>query len=275
LIPSEIRNSAYLGFLGIFGFLSLVVVSVIKLMRNRLVETSIEFWSSLWILLFSIVGGLNMVLGVMGIQIFRATNRLSVVILMLSLFFLVRNLSKLIKGRASVLVACGLGLVHLLDAVPGYWTHKTQSEEAARVVKSDVAFAATLEGALPAGAKVFQLPVMEYPEVPPIVKMQDYEHFRPYFFSTRLRYSYGTAKGRSREAWQKAAAALRPEALVKRLEEVGFNALYINRNGLQDPNALEVELNRLGYQLMAESEMKDLVVFRLHPAENPKLPDAI
>ena len=81
---------------------------------------------------------------------------------------------------------------------------------------------------------LFQLPVVDFPEGPRILEATDYEHLRPYLHATRLRFSYGSDKGRPREAWQRRAEALEPEAMADALERIGFAGLLVNRKAYED-----------------------------------------
>ena len=136
----------------------------------------------------------------------------------------------------------------------------------ARHVKADREFAEKMEAALPEGAMIFQLPVMEFPESP-IPGVPPYDHFRPYLYSRNLRYSFGSMKGRDRENWQPAVqrlllqgATLNQESqriqfnianvskAVDELKKLGFSAIYINRNGFPDrAKGLEEAVLDLGY----------------------------
>ena len=80
---------------------------------------------------------------------------------------------------------------------------------------------------------IFMLPVVECPEGERVRKATDYENFRPYLYSTRLRFSYGSDKGRPREAWQRRVEALEPEAMADALERVGFAGLLVNRKAVR------------------------------------------
>jgi hypothetical protein len=80
---------------------------------------------------------------------------------------------------------------------------------------------------------VFQLPVVEYPETPPIYKMQDYDQFRPYLFTSQSKFSYGTCKGRGEIDWQKHAEESLPESMQTPVDN-GFNFVLINNDAFPD-----------------------------------------
>jgi hypothetical protein len=142
-------------------------------------------------------------------------------------------------------------------------------------IRSDGAFTAAMEKALRPSAMVFQMPVMRFPESWPIEKMTDYEHLRPYLYSSALHYSYGSIKGRGQDDWQQFAARLPVPSLVDTLERAGFSAIYINREGYADSGAALVSgLQQAGRAEVIESPAGDLVCVLLHAATKPELPES-
>ncbi len=251
------EGASYLGIIGLLA-LGWVVVDAIRAgLRSRFDEVPIEAWWILWIVLVFTTGGLNAIAGAFGITMFRAACRYSVVILAISLLYAARRLTELQAATAArssdgthpILwgtIAGLAGLTILWDEVPRPQTADYANTTAA-LVESDRRFTAEMEAALPAGAMVFQLPVMEYPESP-VPGLGSYEHFRPYLYSRHLRFSFGSQKGREREAWQKEIASMPIEKVAAELERRGFAAIYLNRRGFTDGGkSIEDSLRELGY----------------------------
>lgn len=260
LLRGEIGPS-YLGWLGVAGFLSLLGYGVFSVLRDK-TQDLVAWWQVLWVLLYSLVGGVGLVFGSFGLLLFRAANRFSVVVLTLSLMFLIAALSK-IPSKSLRFVAVLLIPVVLFDQLPGR-VKRESIETSALAVAADRAFAQSLEKALPKGGMVFQLPVKLFPETPPIVNMGDYEHFRPYFYTSDLKYSYGTTKGRGDEAWQATIAGKKPAEMLAELERFGFSALYINKKGYEDGGrSLVSEVAATSRAVIAETP--ELIAFKLHP----------
>ncbi len=94
-----------------------------------------------------------------------------------------------------------LTAIGLADQMPRFASAATL-EPVKAIVESERRFVESLEASLPEGAMLFLLPVMETPEGHAVLKVTDYEHYRLYLFSSRLRLSYGADKGRPREDWQ-------------------------------------------------------------------------
>jgi len=242
-------GSPYLGLVGIVAFLWLAGQTAWHLARRNLQSVSWYVWPLLWIFAYSVIGGINSLLGVFGVVLFRCTNRYSIVILALVLLFLVRNLASLARRwswQSRIALAgsiLAIGLPDQIPAEPRSW----QIAEIRKVLRADAQMVARLESKLPRKAMIFQMPVMDYPEVPPLRGVEDYEHFRPYLHSRHLRFSYGSNKGRNRERWQREAEGLGGARLIGLLEQYGFAAILINRKGYEDgAAALLAELGALG-----------------------------
>lgn len=229
----------------------------------------------LWVLLYSTIGGLTNLFALGGMVLFRCSDRYSVFISALILFFLVSRAStwgrrwKPATRYIVAVLALGAGL---WDQLP-LPVSSEETQAVARVVESDRGFAERMEEKLPPGAMVFQLPYMEFPESTPIQSLQPYEHFRPYLLSKTLRFSFGAYKGRAREDWQEPVAKLPAARMVEELERFGFSALCLNRKGFNDHgNSLLQQLLATGRTQVIEDDLHDQVCLVLHPASTPVLP---
>ncbi len=264
----------YLGLVGIAGVLWLVAATARRLFRRRPVPGQVL--SAGWLLAYATVGGLTNVLAFfVGFQVFRATNRVAIFLSALVLVFLVMRLSRLTAAwpaRWRLVAALGVAAIGVLDQVPRRWPQEVRARMNADAV-SDVKLGRELEAALPAGAMVFQIPVLGFPEVLPPFRLVDYEHFRPYLTTRTVRFSYGAAKYRSRSRWQRDLENVPVETLVKRLESYGFAALYLNRKGYEDrAEKLLAELEALGYQRRLQGAGGQQVVVLLRPTARPAKP---
>jgi hypothetical protein len=264
----------YLGIIGIAGLTLLGWNTVRSLVKQELSSVPPESWYVLWILLYSIVGGINGIIGVAGFIYLRGTNRYSIVILCLALLYLVRQLTLWTQrwnrwqcaGLAGALIVIGL-----LDQTPASPTRQ-QISGTRDVVLSDRNMVSTLERELPRRAMVFELPVVDYPEPPPVVHMGDYELFRPFLHSKFLRFSYGSDKGRPREQWQKDAVQWGPSHLVTLLEKYGFSAVLINRKGYEDRGVSILDGFRAAGRTNVLVDSGDFICVALQPALRPVLP---
>ena len=264
-------EGSYLGLVGLAALALLVGTAVLAVVRDRADDIPLEAWLVLWIVLCFSTGGLNAIVGAAGFTLFRTGCRYSVVILAVALLYAARRASDRDRragaagrdGTASLAVAGLLALVVFFDQVPRAPSPE-QTAALARQVASDRAFVARMEAALPAGAMVFQLPIIPFPEAPhPGVPA--YDHFRPYVHGGRLRYSFGSIKGRVRDGWQLELGQVPLEKAVAEIEARGFAAIYLNRNGFPDKGQQIVgKLRELGFTRPAiESDLGDLVCIPL------------
>ena len=251
------EKSSYLGIVGIGALLWLLLTGVRAMVERRERDVPLEVWQILWIVLMFTTGGLNAILGSAGITMFRAGCRYSVVILVISLLWAARRLTD-IQARSEAshpggattwqwyAVASAIVMLVFWDQVPRSPTTE-ETSTIVRLIDSDREFTRKMEAALPEGAMIFQLPIMEYPESP-VPGVPSYDHFRPYLYSTQLRYSFGSMKGRPREAWQQELGKLPLEEAVAEIEKRRFAAIYINRNGFPErAEPIEKALRAMGY----------------------------
>jgi hypothetical protein len=269
-------GGAYLGLAGVVGLLCLAGAATASFVRRPKGFVPGAFLAVSFVLATSVVGGLNGILGTLGFVWFRATSRHSVWILALVLTWGVLAVSRSAlarRRRLSVLAAAIAAALAVADQVPPRVRPEAIRQIAARVA-SDATFVRSLEATLPRGAMLFQLPVVAFPEGPRILRATDYEHLRPYLHSRHLRFSYGSDKGRAREAWQQRAESLEPEPLADVLERIGFAGLLVNRKGYGDGGeTLRRRLAATGRQEAWESADRDFLFIRLRPARSPLSPD--
>ena len=269
--PCEVPPSCYLGLLGIACLVWLAVVSVRRIMVDTGRNLPLEAWQILWILAYSAVGGLNCLAGTFGITLFRSTTRYCIFILPILLLFAIKRLSKKrLETEVSLTLAGICSVVALWDQTPPVTTEAKLTEDA-RLVDSDRALAQQLEARLPKGAMIFQLPVMDFPEAP-APGMPSYDHFRLYLHSEHLRFSFGAVKGRPWLQWTKNLGSSFTE-VVHNIENYGFAAVYVNRNGFEDKGAgILQSFRKLGYTEVIESQAGDLFCILIHPNPDPMLP---
>jgi hypothetical protein len=268
--------SPYLGFVGAAGLLWMMAALMKSLLAQRRRWRPAYSLPAMWILIFSTIGGVNSILAFyFGLNLFRASNRYSVFLLALALLFVVAQLS--IRTRAWR-PAVRLALAGLIAAV-GLWDQlpARNSPEASQLiagqVRADRRLGEELEKHLGPGAMVFQLPILDFPEGRPQLRVNEYDHFRPYFATRTLQFSYGESKGRARGTWQYDCTHMVPATLVRALEGYGFAALYINRQGYPDNGEkLLAELAAAGRAEVIGEPDQNQVVVRLHPVEQPQPP---
>jgi len=277
LVRGEL-GAGYLGLAGVVAFVALAFTAARATLRRPPRAVSAAALAVAWILGYAVVGGVNGLAGLSGFVWLRATSRFSIWILALVLLWgvLAVSRSRLAgRRRASVLTAAAFGALTLGDQLPPRTQAGAIRETAGRVA-ADAAFSRSLESALGTGAMLFQLPVVDFPEGRRIGDALDYEHLRPYLSGARLRFSYGSDKGRPDTAWQRRAEGLEPAALAEALERMGFAAILVNRKAYADrAQELREALAAAGRLEAWESPDRDFLCVRLRPHASPQAPDAV
>jgi hypothetical protein len=255
ILPDE---GSYFGIMGVAALLLLAGVAIRALCKHGSLRVPKEAWQVLWIFVFFTTGGLNAIGGLLGFRFFRAGCRFSIVILAISLLFAAEYLARRISRRALSSMAAGLCcLIIFLDQVPAPASPEDKAI-IARQVSSDQKFVRDMESVFPNEAMVFQLPVMDFPEAP-LRDVSAYDHLRPYLYSHRLRFSFGSMKGRPREQWQHDLATLSLLDAIAELKKRGFSALYVNRKAYpNEARDMEENLRALGYNRIIENAAGDL-----------------
>jgi hypothetical protein len=268
----------YLGLAGVAALLALVAATAWAALVRPARRVPQAALAVAWILLFSVVGGLNGLIGLSGFVWLRATSRHSIWMLALVLLWGVVTISRTSLARrrgASLLVATATAALTLADQLPPR-TRPSAIRELTGRVASDRSFAVSLESALPEGAMLFQLPVVDFPEGQRIHEAADYEHLRLYLHSTRLRFSYGSDKGSARDAWQRRVERLEPAAMADALERMGFAGIVVNRKAYADgAQELREALAASGRLEALESPDRDFLLVRLKPSVSPQPPDRV
>lgn len=286
------EGCVYLGLFGIASLLALVAASIRAGLERSDDKIPMAAWQVLWIVLMANTGGLNALFAAFtGFTFFRTTCRYGVVILAIVLLYAAERLTrwqaastKRFPAETSrILVATAmLGMCGLIlwDQVP---RSPTEEERAtiANQVAADREFVAAMEEALPRGAMVFQLPIVTAGPVPGVTAS---DHYRPALYGDSLRFSVGGNIGREGGDWQqewrretfagatmdqaKERVQFNPQKFdmgIQKLRDLGFSALYVNRNGYPDGGrGIAETLKDLGYSKPPiESPMGDLVCFVL------------
>jgi len=246
------NDTATLGLVGVIGFGILLLCLISKRVREfdaRLSQLSVL---NIGALLLATIGGFSAVFNLVVGPYIRCYNRISVYIAFFCLFAVVICLDKTLKNlpassplrRSFYLVPGILLLVGLLDqTTPGFAPDYSGVQ---KQFFNDQRFVRRVEAAAPPDGMIFQLPFVEFPESPPMVKMTDYQHLRPYLHSKTTRWSYGAIKGRPGSRQQKQLARRPTPELVGELKAAGFCGIYINRDGYEDKGyELESELGSL------------------------------
>jgi hypothetical protein len=106
---------------------------------------------------------------------------------------------------------------------------RLDQEEQRPTTEAVQGFVADVEDRLPAGAEVFQLPVIPYPEYKKTYgRVFDYEGLLPYLWSRDLEWSYGVHRGRPEADWQRNVDSADPAETLAGLRGLGFDGIVVD-----------------------------------------------
>lgn len=211
--------------------------------RSSLSEQATTF--TLLALLFGVIAGFAIILSMIGFSQIRVWNRIMLIIAFFAMVVVLLWFEKLearIRSRRAnpkpVLAALAVAVLAfgLWDGIP---VQRQPFEEIVARHASDREFVAQIEATLPAGAGVFQLPILPFPEHEPPGRMLDYDHLRAFLADNgKLEWSYGSIKGRPNADWQ---IVLRdqvgPVGAIPALLGLGFQGFWIDTWGYTDGGA--------------------------------------
>jgi phosphoglycerol transferase len=186
-------------------------------------------------LLFAMTGGLAPIVSYLVSPQLHAWNRLSVFIGFFALLAVALLLDRL-EGRVAWAVAAALLVVGALDQTTGAMTPRYG--EVQRDWRSDAQWVGAVDAALPEHAAILQLPYVPFPSSPPVGRMVDYDHVRPYLHSDDLRWSYGAMKGREED--------IGDDVSVAEARDAGYAGIGVDRFGYADNGAaVEADVRRV------------------------------
>lgn len=248
-LPRGESTEIGLGVIGSLGFLILLATSLLRPRRgrpqHRLRLRLLRALASLNLLaiLIATTGGFGYLTALLLTPAIRTYSRMSVVIAFLSLFAVALTLDRLCAGRrrrVGWLVSLAVAAVGLFDQVTPAAVRWYSVIEAQYAI--DAAFVQRLEQQVPAGAMIFELPYVRFPEAElgRGGRVVDYDPLRLYLHATTLRWSYPTVQNRPTDAWTGTVSQEPPAQLVETVSAAGFAGVLVDRYGYPD-NGAELE----------------------------------
>jgi phosphoglycerol transferase len=249
VLDNETRTAS-LGMIGVVGLVLLFVWLVVGPREPRAGPVAWRRMSDLAsinivFLLLGTVGGLGFMIAWWVTPILRGYNRVSVAIGMLALLVVGAALDRFWDSRPKLPKWLPWLVVVCLVAF-GVWDQTTPQlipdHAAAKVANtSDRAFAAAAQKALPTGSSVFQLPFVTFPGSDPTNQLPAsygvYDMLVPYEYSFGLKWSFPAMRGRPDADWQRSVAQLPVPQMLSTLQQAGFSAVYVDRDGYSDNGA--------------------------------------
>jgi len=274
---------AYIGICAIAGLAFLLVIGTGRQLNKK--TPSLPYLALCWIIIYTGVGGIHAIISlILNFYDIRGTNRYSEAIATIGLLYFAFSIHRWMRNWPFRAKLCSLALLAPLAILDQSFKIHTFPFDYNLSIKERVTadrdFVSTLlEEKLEAGSMLYTLPAIDFPE--PFsgrgaskFRSSFYNSMRPFLYSSKLRYSYGSHKGRQGADWQIDVQELPPEKMATVLESYGFSAILLNRDGYEDHGVnLLAALAKAGWPIEFEKGVDNEWVFiRLNPSHNPTLP---
>jgi len=274
----------YMGMLPVLGLLFLIFKGIQRQLNKR--APSLPFLAACWVIAYASFGGIHAMLSfTLNFYDIRATSRYFVAVATIGLLyfvFLIHRITRRWSFSSRLLVLLPVVTIAILDQSFSsifYPRYNVPTNVIKERMMADRDLALELESRLEAGSMIYILPVLDFPE--PFsgrggykVNFFIYDPIRPFLYSSKLRYSYGSNKGRQGADWQLDVQELPPKEMATRLEAYGFSGILFNRKDYADGGErFLAELAEAGWPIEFEQGIRNEWVFiRLTPSSSPELP---
>jgi len=261
---SPVHRTAPLGLVGAAGLLVLLLVPLLGLWRKRAAPTVRDAVAPTWaVFLFATVGGFGAAfapwLGLHAGALALAAPFIAFFAILAAITVLGALLDRIRGTHARTVKASLIGLVAVAciadqaGLATGAWA-PANAAHAARYAQ-DRTFFAGIESTLAPGSMILQWPQATFPadSGPPLAAGAD--PFAPYLHTQTLRWSFGAARGRYEERWQRLMDAFPASAQVEAAAALGFSGLLVDRLAYPDHGgAIQAQLGAAGIQPALQSE---------------------
>lgn len=234
--------------LGIVAAVGLII-SLVFLFRQKK-EKEISYLNIAMILLGTI-GGISSVATVVVDIPIRCYNRLSVVIMFLSLLqvaLLLDVLGRKVQILPFIAIMGGIMVMGIYDQT---FTYREMSYQGSPVESLDKGLQ-EIEASVPEGSYVFQLPFSPWPTG------NSYRNFFGYLGTDTLHWSYGAYQGREESDWQARVASADVDSLVRQIKEAGYTGLYLDRASYENVYGVSsIEYEEQIRSMLGEPDVQD------------------
>jgi phosphoglycerol transferase len=249
------NTTASLGAVGSLGFILLLLVLIFPFDLNARGVLKLSAAFNIGCFLLATIGGYGTLFNYIVTPDIRAYNRIVVFVAFFAFLAVAWALEKGVKrlgpsAGARAMAIAGLALLLFLGVADQSSPAKIPKyAENAAAWRSDQAFVRAIETSLPAGAAVYQLPYVPFPDSEYLMPegVSPYWLLKGFLHSQRLRWSYGALQGGLDDAWMRSLSTLQTAQLLPRIAVAGFEGIYIERRAYADQRAerqLESELSR-------------------------------
>jgi phosphoglycerol transferase len=229
-----------LGIFGVFGLAILALASMMGTAGAR-VDRRLSTLAliSLLLLGFMVIGGLGSLFAHLVSPSIRGWNRASIFLSFSTLAALGLAAQMASTALSRRTRAPAAGIIALLMIALGLWDQTTPActgcnAATKEAYELDKRFITKIERELPAGAALYQLPYMSFPEASPVNELHSYDLATGFIHSRELKWSFAGMKGREGDLFFRSLSLLPVIDQLQAIREKGFQAVYIDTRGYLD-----------------------------------------
>lgn len=233
------NTTSTLGIIGTFGLVVAFCVLLFSL-AGKEIDRRLSFLAAIVFVLFMLgtIGGLGAIFSTLISSSIRGWNRISVfvgfgaiLIFFIAFQILMEKSSSKVKAYSAAFAVLLL-IIGLYDQTAPACTACTAN--AKNIYQNDRDFVQAIESTLPAGAAVYQLPYIGFPETPPLYRLTGYQLASGVLQSKALHWSFGGMKGREGDLFYRSLSKEPAEKQLDVIRRLGFNGIYLDRRGYED-----------------------------------------
>ncbi len=242
LRPSQTENeSDTIGIVGSLGLIGLLIAVFLPGPHRWPVGPLASL--ALFAVLLGTIGAVGSLIAHLITPQVRAYNRVCIYIAFLALMAAGAAVDWVTSSRWRVVGLLRLAVFGLLvwiglwDQLNNTWfrddsTRLKDRAKTAEKYREDHEFFARVEELFPDGGAIFNYPHVPYPESHAIRDIASYDNIRGYLHTSRLKWSFGSMKGRE---WDLRLRSIADDAtqMLERLIVVGFRALLVDKRGIE------------------------------------------
>lgn len=232
-----LNNDGAIGIAGLMGLLVLLAAFVRSSAGLGLEpRTGVLLLLTGMTLIFSMVGGLNVVFAMLVSPLIRGWERFSIFIAFFAIAALAVAADRMLRERVgkpwlpATVALLALAAFFEQTAVPGAY----QAYAGKDAFTQDRSFVQEIEASLPPRSAIYQLPYIDFPEVAPMNALGPYDPLTGFLNSKALRWSAGGMKGREAANFYKTLAQKSLPEQISTVKKMGFAGIYIDRRGYPD-----------------------------------------
>jgi len=264
-----------LGLIAAIGFI-LAFISILLKLSDYPIEPRILFFSLLTFIyfLFGTIGGLGAFFSIFFTPLIRCWNRISIfinftslVLVLLYLEYFSQFFSKKyhIHTKNFIYLMCSISLIliGLYDQTPaGFYSERVQKNQDYLLDKN---FIESIEQNVEPKGAIYQLPYMQFPEVPNLYQLESYDLLSGFNYSKTLRWSYGGMKGGDGDLFYQKMSQQPLNTQIKTIKKLGYKGVYIDLRGYADHgNRIILEITKLLGPALLIRQDNNVVFFKLN-----------